>query len=107
MTHETTANRKLSPCVCMKHGSADHIILFINRRYLTPMGSPLELPSAHDQSFGCVRRFSFMGKRKAFLFYGTVQRLFFIAARSEGNKNGHGRRPASKYHEKIAAQRLF
>ena len=35
-----------------------------------------------------------MGKRKAFLFYGTVQRLFFIAARSEGNKNGHGRRPA-------------
>ena len=48
-----------------------------------------------------------MGKRKAFLFYGTVQRLFFIAARSEGNKNGHGRRPASKYHEKIAAQRLF
>ena len=28
---------------------------------------------------------------------------FFIAEQSAGNKNGDGRRPANRYHEKVAA----
>ena len=28
---------------------------------------------------------------------------FFIAEQSAGNKNGYGRRPANRYHKKVAA----
>ena len=56
---------------------------------------------------GSSRRLARSSLRKQAACSGEPILLFFIAARSVGNKNGHGRRPANNYIGKIAAKRLF